>query len=356
MATLPLYDRNPIADASHRVCSPGGYEWWYFDAEDTGTDTQVVAIFFEGFVFHPGYLRAYKRYLKRPTTTLPPTGADYPCAYFLVYRNGKILHQFMTQYRRDQFDAARDRAAVTIGPNTLTTVDGAMRLHLEGAPWTLTWHGPKKALDQTLSADLWFTPRFDHRPDERTFLSRAMTGADHHWVLANPCCEVSGAIRIGAAGAAQTIDFTGRGYHDHNYGTGPLGPGLRRWIWGRVITDDGTLTFHYAIPRNRALPPELHLVRTTQTTVEQLDVPVTARWSRRSATRLAYPSEVQFGDVLSLSEPRLIDASPFYLRVQYRATLPTQASAMAFCEIAYPHRLRWPVLGRMIEASIDKRG
>ena len=28
----------------------------------------------------------------------------------------------------------------------------------------------------------------------------------------------------------------------------------------------------------------------------------------------------------------------------------------AFCEIAYPHRLRWPVLGRMIEMSIDKRG
>ena len=27
----------------------------------------------------------------------------------------------------------------------------------------------------------------------------------------------------------------------------------------------------------------------------------------------------------------------------------------AFCELAYPHRVRWPILGRMIEMSFDKR-
>ena len=58
-------------------------------------------------------------------------------------------------------------------------------------------------------------------------------------------------------------------------------------------------------------------------------------------------------DVLSLGNPRLIDSSPFYLRLIYDATTRGKAGT-AFCEVAYPHRLRWPILGRMIEMSIAK--
>ncbi len=56
---------------------------------------------------------------------------------------------------------------------------------------------------------------------------------------------------------------------------------------------------------------------------------------------------------LALREPRVVDASPFYLRVAYAAAV-RGVPARAFCEVAYPHRLRWPVLGRMIEMSISK--
>ncbi len=56
---------------------------------------------------------------------------------------------------------------------------------------------------------------------------------------------------------------------------------------------------------------------------------------------------------LSLRDPQVVDASPFYLRVAYAATV-RGVPARAFCEVAYPHRLRWPVLGRMIEMSIAR--
>ena len=46
----------------------------------------------------------------------------------------------------------------------------------------------------------------------------------------------------------------------------------------------------------------------------------------------------------------LVEDSPFYLRATYATE-----HGPAFCEIAYPHRLRWPVLGRMIEMSVDTR-
>jgi hypothetical protein len=55
---------------------------------------------------------------------------------------------------------------------------------------------------------------------------------------------------------------------------------------------------------------------------------------------------------LQLVNPKVVDASPFYLRLAYDASL-RGISATAFCEIAYPHRLRWPILGRMIEMSIN---
>jgi len=78
MPKISLY-RTDVADpdASHDVRAPGGYEWWYFDAEDTANDRQIVAIFLNGFIFHPGYLRAYRRYMNRPTRFAPPLPQDY---------------------------------------------------------------------------------------------------------------------------------------------------------------------------------------------------------------------------------------------------------------------------------------
>jgi carotenoid 1,2-hydratase len=359
MSTIPLYRRPATPDAAHAVKAPGGYEWWYFDAEDAATDTQIVAILLEGFVFHPGYLRAYKKYVRNPTRTPPPLPGHWPCVYLCVYRGGKILHQFMTQYAPGTFHASGETVDVTVGENRLTSSNGALNLSLAGTPWKLTWQGPKTLVGQTLSATLTFTPRYPHPPAERVFLSRAMTDAEHHWVIANPACDVTGRIVLAKPEGEETINFTGRGYHDHNYGTGPLGPGLRRWIWGRALLDDRVLTFHYAKPRNPGMADEVHLMQADAEAFFEVPVQnVSADWSGNTPLGLTHPKHLAMGKHLILSAPRVIDLAPFYMRLQYRigGTLTGGAvNATAFCEIAYPHRLLWPVLGRMIEMSIDKR-
>jgi len=367
MPTLDLFTPRPahLADASHDVRAPGGYEWWYFDAEDPATDTQIVAIFLHGFVFHPGYLRAFYRYQNSPTRYAPPVPSDYVCAYFIVYRAGKILHQFMTQYPATEYAASRDRPEVRIGPNTFSVGSSDARspfhLSLSGTPWKLTGRGPKTLAGQELSARLNFTPRFAQPADERRFFSRAMTGADHHWVVANPLCDVTGTISLAGLTDNQTIEFTGQGYHDHNYGTGPIGPGLKRWVWGRAFFEnDGSgrvVTFHFARPRDTTLPDELHLTEAdTHARTDHAPDPasVLVDWSGRSKLLLAYPRTLVLGDVMNLSNPRVIDDQPFYLRLVYDA-VSRGKPGRAFCEVAYPHRLRWPVLGRMIEMSFDKR-
>lgn len=355
---VSLYRTALHPDAWHEVRAPGGYEWWYFDAEDPQTDTQIVAIFLEGFIFHPGYLRHHARFERRPTKRAPALPGDYPCAYLVVYRNGRILHQFMTQYRPDQFSASRERPSVSIGPNTMRVNErGGYVLELSGAPWKLTGRGPKTMHDQVLDASLTFAPTINNAPIERVFLSRAMTGAEHHWVIARPMCHVEGTIRLRTGEAElDRIAFTGEGYHDHNYGTAPIGPGLRRWIWGRAMIDGRAITFHHAVPRDASLPMETHLIRADASGVEDLDVPagqVKVDWRKRTALLLRYPRALDFGHELRLSNPRVVDSAPFYMRVVYEAESHGQRGS-AFCEVAYPHRLRWPVLGRMIEMSIDK--
>ncbi len=351
MPTIPMLTPTAVPDAWHAVTAPGGYEWWYFDAEDG--DVRVVAILFEGFVFHPGYLRAYDRYRRRPTRVRPPVPGDYPCAYFVVYRADAIVAQFMSQV--PTFSAAADRVDVTAGPNRLTAdPDGTLRLSLRGTPWVLTGRGPQTLIGQTLSAELAFRPRLRHPPMERTFFDRSWSGADHRWVLANPLCDVAGEVALTGRPDPVRLTLAGRGYHDHNYGTGPIGPGLRRWMWGRVISAQGdhVVVFHLAQPRDAGHPDELHVVEADAFGLREVAVGSAAvDWSRLTGTGLRYPAAVRAGP-LELRQPTVVDASPFYLRVAYAATV-RGVSARAFCEVAYPHRLRWPVLGRMIEMSIS---
>jgi carotenoid 1,2-hydratase len=339
-----------VPDAWHRVTAPGGYEWWYFDAEQTGGELRIVIILFQGFVFHPGYLRAYDSFRRRPTRRPPPLPADYPCAYFVVYRGDKIVAQFMTQHPASTFAASAGRADVSVGPNRLTTSDdGTMSLSVTGVPWELTTRGPKTLDGQLLRGSFQFRPRFDHPAMERTFFDRSWAGADHHWVVAHPLCDVKGEIETHLG----TFSFSGRGYHDHNFGTGPIGPGLHRWIWGRVLLADHAAMFHYALPKAR--PPELHVVEADAFGVRELvGESFTADWDRRTSTFLRYPAAIDAGP-LRLRHPRLVDASPFYLRLAYDAEIRGE-TGVAFCEVAYPHRLRWPVLGRMIEMSIMRCG
>ena len=418
MPDLPMFVPPADPDGWHRVTAPGGYEWWYFDAEDASGRLRLVAILLEGFVFHPGYLRRHAKFLRRPTRTAPPVPGDHPCAYFALYEDGKVVGQFMTEYPPTDFAASPDKPDVQVGPNRFwREPDGSLRITLTGTPWKLTWQGPKLLAGDELSADLTFRPRTPTGPAagqpaaERTFLSRKLSGADHRWVIASPLCDVSGTVYLGessvggrgvratggASGAGssvgRSIDFAGRGYHDHNYGTAPIGPGLHRWVWGRAIaptsasdedsvaasrlgTDASTgagagdrmYTFHFARPRDGRLPDEVHLVRADAAGVR--DVPVASAavdWDGRSATFLRYPKAIDFGPHLRLSNPRVVDSAPFYLRLVYDAVMDAGSggngggdnagiTTTAFCEVAYPHRLRWPLLGRMIELSIHRPG
>src|SRR4051812_14710838 len=96
MPILPLYNPDAPPDAWHEVRAPGGYESWYFDAEDPSGDRLIVVIFSQGFTHAPMYLRRYARYRRHPTRITPPVPEEFPNLYVAYYEGGEQVHQSST--------------------------------------------------------------------------------------------------------------------------------------------------------------------------------------------------------------------------------------------------------------------
>jgi len=84
-------------------------------------------------------------------------------------------------------------------------------------------------------------------------------------------------------------------------------------------------------------------------------------WSGRTALAVRYPTRLHLKTMdaaprdIRLELPRVIQATSYQLRLIYEARFG-ERRGQAFCEVGYPRRLTWPVVGRMIENSIEKPG
>jgi hypothetical protein len=229
MPTLPLFDTPADPNAWHRVTAPGGYEVWHFDAADASGDVRVVVEFGEGQSFDSTYRRRYLRYRRNPTGHRPPVPSEYPFVNFALCERRRLLAKLVARHRPGALVASSDTPDLTIGPNSLARdPGGALRLHVEGvarppvARWRMTWRGvSRRQHGPHVTADLTFRPLRHAPPDEPDLL------APHRRVVIHPSCAVEGIIRIvgdrSLKGQTREIAFTGRGAHDHRYGTAPLG-------------------------------------------------------------------------------------------------------------------------------------
>ena len=350
MPTLPLYTVPPHPDAWHRVTAPGGYERWHFDAEDPAGRVRLVAVFAQGGYFQTDYLRRYARYRRRPTRHRPPVPGEYPWASFAVYEDGRPLGCWRSRHRPGEFSASAERPEVRIGPSAFGPGDGgSLRLRLAGG---------------RLSADLRVRPQWGGPPHERPLLSGRRSAATHQWVLADPLCDVEGVIRIGGGDASRAalqdsagqgsaereIPFAGLGYHDHHYGTAPLGLALRWRVWGRILGGGRALAFHVAHPRDPESGDDAQLITADATGVRGAAVACRVDWGRGNLAPDC-PSQLAFDNGLTLTAPRVLDPSPLGRREVYRVVYDARGGGLAgtaFCEVARPPRPNWPVPGRLI--------
>jgi hypothetical protein len=325
---IPMFDAAAGPGAWHRVGTPGGFELWHLDAVDPA-GTRVIVSFSQGSPLLPGYVQNVRAYLSDPTHRLPPAPGDYSCVHVAVYQNRRPAVRRTVHFPAREFSASSSDFAVSIGPNRLEKNGDELNLAIQ--------------YRDRLALQLRFIPRFSAEPlQTRVRHPRRMD----FWTIAHPLCDVRGEIRIGRTAPGDAIRFEGAGYCEHLYGSGPVGKGPQPWIRGRVLAKNQCAAFQFSRDAN--------LVIADKSGIRKIDSPLAASASKvRTAWGMAYPASIDFKSGIALRRPRVIDSTPFCVRVIYDATIGGNRGE-GLLEVMSPHRLDWPIIGTLVNRGIER--
>jgi hypothetical protein len=201
MDVIPLYLADPPGgpDASHRVCAPGGYEFWLLTAQDDAAMVRLRVGFFDGHPSLHGYLSQYRRYRKRPTANAPPVPRDFPVVEIEAKDPKRRIITDIQQLPAGSLKSSIERLEIFAGDHSLRKrPDGVLELKLKR---------------QYVTADLLFVPDRDQPP-------ASVVSENGQFVYrANPRCYVAGIIKIrqSAEKPASLIEFKGMGSHEHRW-------------------------------------------------------------------------------------------------------------------------------------------
>jgi carotenoid 1,2-hydratase len=294
MATLPMYDPSARLEAWHRVNSPGGYEWWFFEA--CGSDLRIAISVMDGDFMRPSYARRYVEYRRHPTRAAPPVPSEFPAVQYAIYEREKLLRASEIVYPPNSLQGSTETTEIGIGPCQLKREGNGVFLQIVEPPG--------------FRAELHLDSTLDH-----------------------PATEVS-LDRCAAQCAGRLIEFHGLGYHDHLFGTSPPFEGIQSWIRGRVLFADCAYLVDLGFAKDGTSCRQI-LVRADQNGVGR--VPISSfviEGLRGNSSQLSYASKLAFDDILELTNPRILRATASQVHLCFDARQGDRR-ATAYCEILH---------------------
>jgi carotenoid 1,2-hydratase len=262
----------------------GAYRWFYADV--TAGPFSAVFIFMLGSLFSPRYSVNARRG-GRPV--------EHSAVNFALYHEGVRRLWVLSEYPRAELESP---GRLRIGRSTLTYVDrgpeaGTVRMEVED--WTAPWGRPVRA---SLSlAPL--TPVGE--------VVRLMPELPHYWQALAPRARAR--LEVPSLG----VEADGLGYHDTNHGDELLGERLSGWHWARTHREDVTVV-DYHLPDG--VPSVRVMARAGALKYERAPVGE-ARPTSITGWGLRVPARLHAGDEV-VGEPRLLESSPFYARLEAR--------------------------------------
>lgn len=180
-------------------------EWWYFDASLTDNYTFVASVRVTASLHHG----------------IIDTRLD-------LYQNGQPLTEARVKNHYNQFNASTTTCNVIL--NNQRVING-------------TYNATKDAYDYTLDFNIAnVTVHLTYTG--RTEGWKIMRFQDNNWAVMCPRADVAGTIIYRGI----TINATGIGYHDHNWGMGARKMIRYGWIWGKINSDHYTLIWSAIMP------------------------------------------------------------------------------------------------------------
>lgn len=197
-------DENVVSkwEDSQRVGGEAGYfEWWYFDAH-LNDGSKLVVVF------------GSKPYEEASLPNLVPY-----IKFNLDTPDGKTFEKIF-RVPEDEFSAAKDECNVKIGNSSFKGDLQNYQIHVD-------FEEVKASITLKNTGVSW-RPKTGYRyyGDQDEYFDA--------WLVAVPTGEVNATISIGD----NKNQYTGLGYHDHNWGNAPMAKLINHWYWGGAVIGD----------------------------------------------------------------------------------------------------------------------
>jgi carotenoid 1,2-hydratase len=264
--------------------SPGAYRWFYADV--TAGEYSAVFIFMVGSLFSPRYSAGARR------GALP---LEHCAVNFALYHRGTRRRWVLSEYARSSVRVRRGGRALHIGRSLLEYgLDGTVRMEVDErcAPF-----------GGAVRARLVLEPRGLAAEE-----MQLVPGLPHFWRVLAPRADARLEV------LSEGVVAEGIGYHDSNHGAELLGERLPGWHWARVHGPEETVVDYH-------LPGGVGPLRVTAdalgTKSERRPLLAQVRDTSLTGWGLRVPAWLYAGNTV-VGEPRLLESSPFYARVEAR--------------------------------------
>ena len=342
---------DPAEEAVHAAWlqeTPGAYEWWYFDARSADGVWTLACIWFLGNPFSSYYAEAARGQGGDPLAA--------PTLFFALYKEGRLHAYHFSQFEGNGIGAGADiggplPTCLRFGPNTLALSNGQWQM-------TLT---DENANGRHLEAALSFIAPPLIQADAKG------DGFDmgHSWLPAAPFCTVSGEITLREAHnpGAETSQFIGTGYHDHNWGRLPFDAAIQDWYWARAALGGtrAAVLYHVRPKRRQSALTHLLLFDGGRLRRHETGCQVTLLRPTLSGLGAVYATRLtaSAGDLhAEFTLEKRLDSAPFYVRALCRATVREGANeeqGQGIGEYLSPGMMGWPLVASAMKARIVRR-
>jgi len=328
-------------DTQSEKLKPGSYEWWYFDAMSKNGYSLVV-IFYDGNPFS-------RRYIQKLESNRETIASDFPAISISLYKDGKPLFYSFEETDPEKAEFSNSKPNGRVAENTF---EGFFEQNEMIYKVVLN---QKLDTGDSLKGSILFRSR---RSDLAELITheQGIKESQHSWNLIMPNGEVECSLNL-EGHLKDHIEFTGRGYHDHNTGFEPMMNSFMEWYWGRYHIESSTLIY-YLMKVNDEWEKRVWLIDETGS-IKKPDQKI--EMSNKGFNLFGLESARTFefeGDGVRafIQHDQVVDSGPFYQRFNGKVILsrggkPEQAEGIS--EYIYPSRIYsrifWPLVNMRIK-------